>query len=72
MNMDIDQTWRDDEIACVNLIDFGFRISDFGFFCNPAIDDKKVADFIPLVRGIDDAPVPDKRGTHGVAIPPQR
>ena len=71
MHMYVDQSRSDDEIACINLINFGSRISDFGKLGDAAIDNPKIGNFIALVRRINDAAIANDRRAH-VAIPPQR
>ena len=71
MDVKIDQSRGDDEIARVDFVDFGLRIADCGEIGNSAIDNGKVGNFIALVCGIDDPAMADDR-IHGVEIPPQR
>ncbi len=66
--MDIDETRTNDQPSCIDLFNFGFRISDFGFFTDPAIDNPNVIHFIPPVSRIDDPSVANQR-FHGRAIP---
>jgi hypothetical protein len=71
MDVEIDKTGSDDEIAAVNLINFEFRISNFGEVGDPTVDDGEISNLIALVGGIDNAAVADDE-VHCAEIPPQR
>ena len=72
MHMHVDQTGRNDQTFRVNLFNFGFWISDFGFRAGDfSIRDVKIGDFIPLICGIDNPAVPNNCGVHA-ETPPQR
>ena len=61
MHVEIDQAGGDDEIAGVDLINFGFRIADCGEIGNSPIDNGEIGNFIALVRGIDDPAMANDR-----------
>ena len=71
MHMEIDQAGADEEIAGIDLFDFGLRIADCGLIGDAAIDNQQIADLIALVCGIDDPAVANKR-IHHAEIPPHR
>src|SRR4029077_19684734 len=74
MHMHVNQPWRYGQSARVNLFNFGFRTSNFGFGRDDfSISNVEIGDFIPLVRGIDHPPVANDgrahvRGAHACSV----
>jgi hypothetical protein len=61
----VDQTGGDDEIARINLVNFGLRTSDFGFRRDDlSVFDKKISNSIATVRWIDDTAVANDGRAH--------
>ena len=65
MNVEVDEARRDDQASAVNLRDFGFQISEFGWFRDATIDNEQVANFVAAVCGIDDAAAFEESGFGG-------
>src|SRR5205085_6110173 len=73
MHVHVDQARRDDQSLRVDLSNFGFRISDFGFGGDDlSIAEVDVADLIPLVCGVDYSSVANNHSAHSVEIPPHK
>src|SRR5437763_15219530 len=73
MHVHVDQARRDDQSLRVDLSNFGFRISDFGFGGDDlSIADVDVADLIPLICGVDYSSVANNHSAHSVEIPPHK
>jgi hypothetical protein len=74
MHVHIDQARRDDQTTRVNLFNFGFRTSDFGFGRDDfSITDVEIGNSIPLVCRIDDPAVSNDgrvhvRGAHACSV----
>ena len=69
MDMHVDQAGRNNEALCASISAISdFRFSDCGLIGDPAVDDHKIADFIALIRRIDDAAVAND-GSHSCRDP---
>ena len=64
--MNVDQARGNDQVARVDLLDFGFRISNFGLIGDSSIDNQEIRDFVALVCGIDNPAVANDDRAHRI------
>ncbi len=71
MDVHVDQARGNDESTRVDLLDCGFLIADCGLLSDAPVRNYEIANFIAIIRRIDDPSIANDGRAH-VAIPPHK